>query len=182
MDLTNSTDWASRRYRDSRKINWDYRFPEGLKMATTTFSGPIKSGTIKATTGTAIGELKNTGTVATQQVSVKISHDDNASGSTGIVVPANSMIFAIEFFTKEVFTGSNTTELDVGTSADSDFFVDGAAVSATATGGITSPAAADRWINIGTSDVEIYASMVANSASAGELYIVVTYIQDANIS
>ena len=42
-------------------------------MATTTFSGPIKSGTIKATTGTAIGELKNTGTVATQQVSVKIS-------------------------------------------------------------------------------------------------------------
>jgi len=151
-------------------------------MATTTFSGPIKSGTVKATTGTAVGEKKNTGTVACQQVSVKINHDDNVSGSTGIVVPANSMIFAIEFFTQELFTNSNTTELDVGTSSDPDFFVDGAAVSATATGGITSPAAHARWINVGTEDVEIFASMVANSASAGELFVVVTYIQDANVS
>ena len=69
-------------------------------MATTTFSGPIKSGPIVATIGTDVskGEVKNTGNVQLCQTSNLVSHDDNASGPTGIVIPANSQIVSIEFY------------------------------------------------------------------------------------
>ena len=153
-------------------------------MATTTFTGPIKAGTVLATTGNTVGKYKNVGTVSLQQISSKINHDDNASGLSGVTIPANSAIFGIEFFVDELFANSNgsTTVLNVGTSADSDYVVDGAALSATVTAGICSPAAANRWTNVGTTDMNIYSDIEAGNATAGELYLVVTYIQNANLA
>ena len=76
-------------------------------MATTTFTGPIKAGTVLATTGNTVGKYKNVGTVSLQQISSKINHDDNASGLSGVTIPANSAIFGIEFFVDELFANSN---------------------------------------------------------------------------
>ena len=154
-------------------------------MATTTFTGPIKAGPTLNTTGTAAsGKMKNVGTVLTTQVSSKISHDDTSTASVGIVIPANSFIFGIEVYVNELFANSNgsSTTLDVGTSADPDYFVDGLALSATATTALGGAAAAARWINVGTSDVEVYANMATGNATAGELFFVVSYIQNANVS
>ena len=65
-------------------------------MATTTFTGPIKAGSVINTTGTAAnGKMKNVGSVLMTQVSSKISHDDTSTASAGIVIPANSFIFGI---------------------------------------------------------------------------------------
>ena len=55
-------------------------------------------------------------------------------------------------------------------------------MSATVTAGICSPAAANRWTNVGTTDMNIYADIEAGNATAGELYLVVTYIQNANLA
>ena len=90
----------------------------------------------------------------------------------------------MEVYVNELFANSNgsSTVLDVGTSADGDYFVDGLALSATATTALGGAAAAARWINVGTSDVEIYANMETGNATAGELYFVVSYIQNANVS
>ena len=154
-------------------------------MATTTFTGPIKAGSVINTTGTAAnGKMKNVGSVLMTQVSAKTSHDDTSTASAGIVIPANSFIFGIEVYVNELFANSNgsSTVLDVGTSADGDYFVDGLALSATATTALGGAAAAARWINVGTSDVEIYANMETGNATAGELYFVVSYIQNANVS
>ena len=50
-------------------------------MATTTFSGPIKAGTISNTTGTTVGDdVKNTGHVLMVQ-SFHISHTDTTDTS-----------------------------------------------------------------------------------------------------
>ena len=64
-------------------------------MATTTFSGPIKAGTIKHTTGTTVGEDKaNVGFVLMAQSGNVVF---GADGSTTVVatLPANSQIFQI---------------------------------------------------------------------------------------
>ena len=62
-------------------------------MANTTFSGPIKAGTIKDTTGTTLGtDVKNTG----QVVMVQSQAVTQADGTTNIVIPANSQILDIE--------------------------------------------------------------------------------------
>jgi len=76
-------------------------------MATTTFSGPIKAGTIKETTGTTVGTDKaNVGFVLMAQSANVVFGDD---GTTTVVatVPANSQIFQI--------TVDVTTAFDAGT-------------------------------------------------------------------
>ena len=62
-------------------------------MGTTTFSGPIKAGTIKETTGTTLGsDVKNTGQVVmSQQFSVAFGQE-GSDVTTTTVIPANSQI------------------------------------------------------------------------------------------
>ena len=64
-------------------------------MASTTFSGPIKAGTIANTTGTTLGDdVKNTGQVVMCQ---SVAVDQTATGTeTNIVLPANSQIVGAE--------------------------------------------------------------------------------------
>ena len=62
-------------------------------MASTTFSGPIKAGTISNTTGTTLGDnVKNTG----QVVMCQSQAVTQADGTTNIVLPANSQIVGAE--------------------------------------------------------------------------------------
>ena len=66
-------------------------------MGTTTFSGPIKAGTIKDTTGTTVGTNKaNVGFVKMAQTASWTQSTDAAD--TGIVIPANSQITEITIY------------------------------------------------------------------------------------
>ena len=60
-------------------------------MGTTTFSGPIKAGTIKDTTGTTVGTNKaNVGFVKMAQTAEWTQ--STTAADTGIVIPANSQL------------------------------------------------------------------------------------------
>ena len=61
-------------------------------MGTTTFSGPIKAGTIKETTGTTVGsDMKNTGQVVMAQThAVDLSGGALAAVASNVIIPANS--------------------------------------------------------------------------------------------
>ena len=63
-------------------------------MASTTFSGPIKAGTIKETTGTTLGtNIKNTGQVVMAQTfAVSLAGGAVAAAVQDVVIPANSQI------------------------------------------------------------------------------------------
>ena len=83
-------------------------------MATTTFSGPIKAGTIKHTTGTTVGEDKaNVGFVLMAQSGNVVF---GADGSTTVVatLPANSQIFQITVDVTTAFDAGTTNTLDIG--------------------------------------------------------------------
>ena len=151
-------------------------------MGKTHFSGPIKAGPIQNTSGTTVGRnVKNVGDVVLSQ-EVAITQAGTATAAlTGIVIPANSQIIDIKLFSTTAWTGAATT-ISLGTSATATELVSGGVTSgaigvASLTPG-TDATRTGKWINVGTSDVAIYALSANTGSGVGNL--VVTYIQSNN--
>lgn len=147
-------------------------------MANTTFSGPIKAGTIKDTTGSTVGtDVKNVGFVKMAQTASWSQSTDAAD--TGIVVPANSQVVDVQVY---ITTACDAANISVGTSATSTELFTALAAGTAANvilhgsdGTITD---ADTWVDIGSSDLPIYIDFSAGTSGVG--YITVEYIQNIN--
>jgi len=151
-------------------------------MAQTTFSGPIKAGTISNTTGTTLGSnIANVGQVVMSQ-SASITQSTTAAES-GIVIPANSQVLEATVFVTTAYDNSAT--LSIGTSATSTELATAVAVSTVNTIKLASQATitdADNWKDIGTTDVKIYTKSSATTADAGVGILTVTYVQNNNLA
>ena len=100
-------------------------------MAQTTFSGPILAGDIKNTTGTVVGEnVKNTGQVLMAQSFSVAFGQEGAATDTNVVIPANSQIVRIDVNVETAFNDSGSDILEVGSSADTDLYVNDVDISA----------------------------------------------------
>jgi hypothetical protein len=142
-------------------------------MATTTFSGPIKAGTVRD------GASANVGfTVMTQSAAIT---ELAANTASSIIIPANSQITNMYVLVQTAWDGGTNT-IDVGTSADPDLFCDGLAATALGNHRVTAAATGTEasWKDIGTSDVTIYYDSVAGGNGVGVL--TVEYIQNRNLS
>ncbi len=150
-------------------------------MANTTFSGPIKAGTIKNTTGSTLGtDVKNTG----QVVMCQSQAVTQADGTTNIVIPANSQIVAIELSVDVIWNGVASTA-GIGYTGDATAFTAAAAVAGGTLGIISATAGADatrvnNWADVGTSDVRIL--VTSTNTGAGEGFLTVRYVQNNNLS
>ena len=155
-------------------------------MASTTFSGPIKAGTIANTTGTTLGDdVKNVGQVVmTQSSDVALTHATTTATALGIVIPANSQIMNINIVVEQLFANSSTTTIAIGNGSDDATDIAAAHnVSATAVGPLKMlQASVGAWDNIGSTDIELYGITTANSATAGKARIVVEYVQNNNLT
>jgi len=153
-------------------------------MGTTTFSGPIKAGTIKETTGTSLGSnIKNTGQVVMAQTfsTGSLAGGASAANVTNVVIPANSQITEITLY---ITTAPDSANLSVGTSASANELFSALALGTSAnvikqgsTGTITD---ADTWADVGSSDVTI--QTISSTGSSGAGYITVKYIQNNNLA
>ena len=128
-------------------------------MGTTTFSGPIKAGTIKETTGTTVGtDMKNTGQVVMAQ-----THAIDLSSGALAAVASNISVG---------FVGGAATALvnayTIGTTA-------GRQYPTTKAGGALA------WEDIGTSDQRINFTNSA-ATNAGECRVTILYQQNINLS
>jgi hypothetical protein len=153
-------------------------------MATTTFSGPIKAGTISNTTGTTVGtNMKNTGQVVMAQThAIDLSGGALAAVATNVIIPANSQLIDIVF--DSITAASGATNISIGK-------VGGAATAYVNVFGIgttvglkrptTQAGGALAWEDIGPSDVQFN---VTNSAatSAGEVRFTILYQQNINLA
>jgi hypothetical protein len=144
-------------------------------MATTTFSGPIKAGTIRDGASANVGFVEMAQTAAWSQSAT--------AASTGIIVPANSQITEITMYINTACNGASQN-LSVGTSATSTELFTALALTTGAnvikqgsTGTITDT---DAWLDVGTSDVTIFTKTSAGTAGRG--YITVKYIQNNNLA
>ena len=154
-------------------------------MATTTFSGPIKAGTISNTTGTTVGtNVKNVGQVLmSQSFSFAYSTEGSATDTT-VVIPANSQIVSIEVNVETAFNDSGTDLLEVGSSADTDLYINDVSIAAIGKIALGTAALCANWKDIGSSDIKIgYIYNGANNdASAGAATVTINYLQNNNLS
>ena len=153
-------------------------------MATTTFSGPVKAGTISNTTGTTVGtNMKNTGQVVMAQTTdLDLSSGAFTATATNMIIPANSQLIDIVF---DVITAaSGTTDISVG-------LVGGSAVAYVNTYTIgttagrhyptTDAGGTGAWEDVGTTDVRMNVSN-SDATSSGECRITVLYQQNNNLA
>ncbi len=151
-------------------------------MATTTFSGPVKAGTISNTTGTTVGtNMKNTGQVVMSQT---VAVDPTAlTDTTTIIIPANNQIVAMDLYVNAVWSTA-TTNMGIGKVGTATAFTAATAVQGSTLGLISitataSAAVVNRWTDIGTSDNRI---IVTNGAiGTGTGYLTVQYVQNNNL-
>jgi hypothetical protein len=154
-------------------------------MATTTFSGPIKAGTIKDTTGTTVGSDKaNVGFVLMAQ-SGNVVFGANGTETVVATLPANSQIYQIAVDVTTAFDAGTTNTLDIGDGTTADKYADALAAGAQARVLATSDVSQiGNLIDIGTSDVDITVTynQTGTAATAGAATVTVLYLQNRNLS
>ena len=150
-------------------------------MANTTFSGPIKAGTISNTTGTTLGtNIANVGQVVMAQ-SVKIdiigaSHLNQVCA----VVPANSQIVDVIVNVTTVNNDTGAATVSVGTVADADAFIATLNVKALAT---THGTLDTEATNVGATDLRVLADFTGanGDGTTGAATVTVMYIQNNSV-
>lgn len=144
-------------------------------MSFSTFSGPVRSGTVRYTTGTTVGSLENTGVVSlSQSVALPLT-----TTATAIVLPAGAQILHVNIDIATTYTTGATMAIGDGTTAAK--YVTAITTPAVGRQNITLTAAqVAAWYNIGTTDVQITVTMAGTTATAGAGYLTVVYAQKAS--
>jgi hypothetical protein len=153
-------------------------------MATSTFSGPIKAGTIKNTTGTTLGsDIANVGQVVMSQTfSADLSGGALAAQVTDVVIPANSQIIDCVI---DVITAANaTTNLSVGDTVGGASTILNTFASGTTAGRkypTTEAGGTLAWEDTGTADIRLTVTASA-ATTAGEVRFTILYQQNNNLA
>jgi hypothetical protein len=149
-------------------------------MGTSTFTGPLKAGSVLDTTGTTPGTIKNVGFVEMAQTASFTQAGSATALATSIVIPARSHILNVQFLTTAGFSGAAQT-VSVGTSATSTELVVGQSltnIGQASAGPGTDATRTALWSNVGASDVVIY--VLSANTGTGVTDMVVRYIQAEN--
>jgi hypothetical protein len=151
-------------------------------MGTTTFSGPIKAGTIKDTTGTTLGtDVKNTGQVVMAQSAYIDITGASHLNQVIATIPANSQITDVILNVTAVNDDTSAATVTVGTIADADAFISTANVKALGTNYGTLDAEAS---NVGSTDIQVVADFTGTDGdgTTGNATVTVKYLQNAQIA
>jgi len=137
-------------------------------MSFSTFSGPIRSGTVR------YGSGENCGVAVLVQTKALPA----AAGATTVaVLPAGSQILDIIVDTTTVFNAATT--LKIGTSSNDDEFVTSTTITTAGRNDLSSTYQPLTFINIGTSDVAVIAT-TAGTAATGAARVTIMYAQKAS--
>lgn len=154
-------------------------------MGTTTFSGPIKAGTIKDTTGTTVGEnIQNTGFVLMSQSKV-VALTGATANTTVAVIPANSQVVEVFADVTVVSNDTGAANVSVGSASNATAYI--AVSNAKVTGRVTAVNAAiisSAFYDVGTSDSRLTAVFQAanGDGTTGSAVVTVYYLQDRNLA
>lgn len=141
-------------------------------MGTATRLGPWLIGTVKDTTGTAAGSVRNVGATTVAQTKNVVYTD--TTGVAAFAIPAGSVIISVQFITTTTFTAASTIVVKVsGTAINS--------ATTITTGGsypitTTQSQAVGQLLVVGASDVLVTYDMSVGASSAGAGVLVIDYI------
>ena len=153
-------------------------------MATTTFSGPIKAGTISNTTGTILGEnIKNTGQVVMSQ-SILIDPAVVVGTTTYNVgvIPKNSQLLTTTIRVAIISNASGTATVSVGKTGTAGFFIGNTNIKALGETSTLATGSLDSADRVGA-DTQIIATLISagGTATAGQVSVTFTYLQANNL-
>jgi hypothetical protein len=150
-------------------------------MGFATHLGPWLLGTVKNTTGTTAGTIRNTGATTVAQPIVLGFADINASltGTIG-AIPAGALITSIKYITSTVFSSATTLSITIGGQAVA------AAASTITTVGTATPTIQASFVptqvNVGTTDALIaYTATEGATLTTGSVVVLIEYVvRDSN--
>jgi len=144
-------------------------------MGFATHLGPWLLGTVKNTTGTTSGTIRNLGcTVVAQEANVVFG----TLTGRAFVLPAGACVTSVVVVTTTVFSASTTIQLSIGGTA----FTTATAItnvgSTSLTANATTPGG---WLNVGSTDALVNYTMVGAGLSTGAATVIITYaVQGSN--
>jgi hypothetical protein len=149
---------------------------EDFNMAFASHLGPWLLGTVKNTTGTTAGLVRNMGATSVGQ-NATVTWSDAAT-STAFWVPAGSLITSVAFYSSTGFTvASGSSTLTVFANSTQIANVTVGTTGAAFAGAVTFTAAgAATLANVGSSDVAIKYTVAGTTLSAGSGTLVVEYL------
>jgi len=139
-------------------------------MGFATHLGPWLLGTVKNTTGTTAGTIRNMGATVVSQSSNVVY---GTLTGTAFVLPAGAQVTDIKVVTTTVFSAATTCKLSIG---GTDF---------TTTGTITSVGSASLganattpggWLNVGSTDAIVTYTLAGTALTTGAATIVISYV------
>lgn len=151
-------------------------------MGKTTFTGPIRSGTILNTSGTTLGQdVANVGSVVVAQIDSFTQAGTATAAGTNIVIPANSLITQMTVFGTVAWDGASS-EISIGTSSSANELVTTSAISVgqNQQGPGANATRTANWINTGTTDERIWVKSTNTGNGVGTL--VVRYIPNYTLA
>jgi hypothetical protein len=127
-------------------------------------------GTVKNTTGSTAGTIRNMGaTVVSQSADVVYG----TLTGTAFVLPAGAQVTDVKVVTTTVFSAATTCKLSIG---GTDFTTNGTVTnvgSATLGANATTPGG---WLNVGSTDAIVTYTLAGTSLTTGAATIVISYV------
>jgi hypothetical protein len=138
-------------------------------MGFATHLGPWLLGTVKNTTGTTAGTIRNTGcTVVSQSANVVFG---TLTGNL-VTVPAGAQIVDVKVVTTTIFDAATTCVLNIGGTA---FTTTGTITSVGSVALGANATTPGGWLNVGATDATIAYTLAGTSLTTGAATIIVTY-------
>jgi hypothetical protein len=147
-------------------------------MAFASHLGPWLLGTVKNTTGTTAGTIRNMGaTEVTQTITLPFASINASLTGTAFVLPAGSFITYFKYYVTSTFSGATTVKLSIGaTDVTAATTVTGPAAPATMTAATAADATTALFVNVGTTDAIVnYTATKAATLTTGSVTLQCTY-------
>lgn len=147
-------------------------------MGLATHLGPWLLGTVKETTGTTAGTIRNIGaTEVTQTVTLSFGSINNSLTGTAFVLPAGAMVTYYKFYVTSTFSAATTVKLTIGaTDVTAATTVTGPAAPANMTAATAADAVTSLFNNVGSTDAIVtYTATKGATLTTGSVTLQVTY-------
>jgi len=153
-------------------------------MATTTFSGPIKAGTISNTTGTTLGDdVRNTGQVVmSQSIMIDAAIAAGTLSYNVGVIPKNSQLLTTTIRVGVASNQGTSATVSVGKTGTAQYFIANTDITTLGETSSIADAALDEADRF-SADTQITATLigVGTTATTGQVTVTFTYIQANNL-
>jgi hypothetical protein len=132
--------------------------------------GPWLLGTVKNTTGTTAGSIRNMGATVVSQAAPVVF---GTLTGTAFVLPAGSLVTSVTVVTTTVFSAATTCKLSIG---GTDFTTNGTITSVGSVALAANATTPGGWLNVGSTDAIVTYTLAGTSLTTGAATIVISYV------